>query len=186
MSWLPARLVEGEQRQPFPTGHVALVSHSPHHSAISTYIFILNAFSAGLCSSLDVDPEEEDRHKEGHRNAGQGNLPGSRVGRGCWPHGTHALIVSFCMLGLGSACPIPGGMPGETPLWFYKATGSWTHGSFPWGEGRDCRVENYLDLRWQSCRRICIQDNLCCPIQHPPAIHGHQAHKVWVVRTEMG
>ena len=56
-------------------------------------------------------------------------------------------LVMCLQSGLGSACPIPGGMPGETPLWFYKATGSWTHGSFPWGEGRDCRVENYLDLR---------------------------------------
>ena len=74
--------MEGEQRQPFQTGHAALVSHSPHHSAVHTYIFILNAFFAGLCSSLHVDPEEEDRHKEGHRMQGRAGFLGEELAEG--------------------------------------------------------------------------------------------------------
>lgn len=61
---------------------MALVSRSPHHSAISTYIFILNAFFVGLCSSLDVDPEGEDRHKEGHRMQGRAGFLEAELAEG--------------------------------------------------------------------------------------------------------
>lgn len=62
-------------------GHAALVSHSPHHSAISTYIFMLNAFFAGLCSSLDVDPEGE-YLKEGQRMQGRAGFLGAELAEG--------------------------------------------------------------------------------------------------------
>lgn len=87
-------------------GHVALVSHSPHHSAISTYIFMLNAFFAGLCSSLDVDPEGEDNIRKGREGrAGQASWEQSwQRGLTSWCPCSHCLLL-HAWAGLSLSCP---------------------------------------------------------------------------------
>ena len=106
MSWLPARLVEGEQRQPFQMGHVALVSHSPHHSTISTYIFNSMPSLLVCVPHLMLTQREKTDIREGTEfSAGQASWK-QRWQRGLtsWYPRSHCLFL-HTWAGLSLSCP---------------------------------------------------------------------------------